>query len=120
MILTYSKDQFEAKIKAGIKIHTIREDKTNRWKEGMSIQHWRGNPRNVKLNPRQFGSDVCMGIQKILITKDREISVGDRFLTPVEIEALAINDGFESLRQFWAWFSEPFIGKIIHFTDFKY
>lgn len=36
---------FEAKIKAGTKIHTIREDEHDRWKPGMAIHFWIGTPR---------------------------------------------------------------------------
>ncbi len=36
---------FEAKIKAGIKIHTIRDDAHDRWKPGMAIHFWIGTPR---------------------------------------------------------------------------
>lgn len=36
---------FEAKIKAGTKIHTIRDDVHDRWKPGMPIHFWIGTPR---------------------------------------------------------------------------
>jgi len=36
---------FEAKIKAGMKIHTIRDDAHDRWKPGMPIHFWIGTPR---------------------------------------------------------------------------
>ena len=29
-------------------------------------------------------------------------------------------DGFESLNQFFRWFSDDFYGQIIHWTDFRY
>lgn len=54
MLLTFSKPQFKNLILDGTKIHTIRLDKTNRWKKGMKIHFWMGNPRNVKNNPHQF------------------------------------------------------------------
>lgn len=37
-----------------------------------------------------------------------------------EPKTLALNDGFESVKQFFQWFNEPFVGKLIHWTDSKY
>lgn len=37
-----------------------------------------------------------------------------------QIEELAMNDGFESVDQFFAWFNKDWKGKIIHWTDLKY
>ena len=51
MLLTYSLDRFVPAILDGTKKHTIRADHHNRWRAGMPIQHWRGNPRNVKNKP---------------------------------------------------------------------
>jgi hypothetical protein len=64
MILTYSNPRFKDLILSGEKIHTIREDKTGRWKPGMSIQHWMGNPRNPSKNPHQFAKGECKAVQK--------------------------------------------------------
>lgn len=105
MILTYSHERFPDLIKAGIKIHTIRVDKNNRWKPGMTIQHWMHNPRNQSKNPHQFGTGVCRSIQKIKIMPD---------LKMIQI------DGFTNARMFWKWFHEPFVGRLIHFTYYKY
>jgi hypothetical protein len=64
MILSF-KPQFVGKILSGEKIHTIREDKTGRWKEGMKIHFWCGNPRNPSKNPYQFKEGICTGVQDI-------------------------------------------------------
>ena len=131
MILTYSFDKFVDAIKSGEKIHTIREDSYGRWKPGITIQHWRGNPRNVKMNPYLFHKGKCVSIQEIIIRRGCDkmkhgltILVDDRFLTDDEIERLIKNDGL-TVSEFRDWFlSEPgtswFTGKIIHFTDFRY
>jgi hypothetical protein len=39
-----------------------------------------------------------------------------------EIEDLAINDGFDDVADFWAWFDQysPFSGKLIHWTGLRY
>jgi len=43
-----------------------------------------------------------------------------RLLSEIELEQLAKNDGFNSVEDFWNWFTEDFKGQIIHFTDFRY
>lgn len=130
MLLTFSKDRFELFIKSGIKIHSIREDKSNRWKQGMKIHLWRGNPRNVSQNPYSFGERVCISMQKIFIHPDfgpsgglySFVTIDGRQITGDELEQLARNDGFSSVRQFFLWFKKTgdFTGKIIHWTDKKY
>ena len=128
MILTFSKEQFKNKIQAGIKIHTIREDKANRWRMGKLIQHWLHNPRNVSKHPHQFGENSCTGTQSITISwtefmfqKKPYVFIDDVKLTPDQVERLAINDGFESSKSFFAWFKDDIENwKIIHWTDFRY
>ena len=138
MILTYSKDQFVAQIKAGTKIHTIRTDKPRRWRPNLKIQHWRGNPRFTNRNPFHFKDDVCKSVQDIIITRADEtdlfpeqldVRVSDpatdswHFLTSEQIAELAQNDGL-TLKQFRLWFVPPnnpiFEGRIIHWTDKTY
>lgn len=140
MLLTYSKERFKPAILAGEKIHTIREDKTNRWRPGMSIQHWLFNPRHKKFRPaHQFLENECRSIQNIMILRspsmpyglavlidfeieDKMVKAG-RWLQDFEITLLAQNDGLtvDELRE---WFvpegSKPFYGRIIHWTDLKY
>lgn len=123
MILTFSKPEFEQKILSGIKIHTLRVDPKNRWKNGMKIHFWLHNPRNKNKNPRQFHF-VDLGImhyQNVIIYKKDSIYIDNRKLSMHEIRQLAINDGFENETEFWEWFNEPpFILKLIHWTEFKY
>ena len=116
------------------KLHTIREDKTDRWKPGtmidffinvrkpnmfrfaprvpvVSVQkidiNWCDNPYNDNLNPVVWIDD--------LIFYDKEFSTGED-----KMRQLAINDGFETTEDFFAYFNEDFKGKIIHWTDLKY
>lgn len=126
MILTYSKEQFKNKYLVGIKIHTIREDRNNRWKIGMKIQQWLFNPRHIKKHPHQFGEDVCKRIQTIDIRYDEFMSQriphiyidGLKILDKKVIEQISVNDGFESSKSFFAWFNKDIEGwKIIHWTD---
>ncbi len=124
MILSYSMPRFEILIKAGIKIHTIREDKTNRWKPEMKIHHWMHNPRNVSKNPFQFthpGTDILISKQEITIEPSYKLVIIDgKPLRPSEIDTLAHNDGLQNELVFFNWFTTSYQGYILHFTDHKY
>ena len=131
MLLTFTKPQFKNLIKQGIKQHTIREDKNSRWKVGNSIQFWMGNPRNVhaKNKPHQFGTGVCSRVETIRMYFDLaedwqtdSVKIGnDIFLkTNDELNAFAVNDGFENWSQMKLWFDNEdkmFVGKIIFWKD---
>jgi len=121
MILTFSKPKFVSRIALGIKIHTIREDKTERWYTGRTIHFWFGNPRNIKNNPYQFRKGICILTQKIEI-KNKCIYIDNRELKLCsdKVELLAIQDGFDSGQEFFEWFDKDFSGKLIHWTDYKY
>lgn len=133
MLLTFSKEQFQYKTEAGIKIHTLRKDPRGRWKPGMKIHMWLHNPRNVSKHPFCFdqGKKV-VSIQKVrLLSKERMVLIGRGTyhtmldqeswqIMPMLDQELAINDGFESTASFWAWFKEDFEGVIIHWTDKRY
>ena len=109
---------FEEKIKKGIKLHTIREDSTNRWKEGRKI-HFSTGSRTLHYNC--FKEGVCISVQEIHI-KNRTIGIDGRWLDQSEIEYLSDNDGFDCVEDFWAWFDQyhEFWGKLIHWTDLRY
>ena len=111
---------FEDKIKKGIKLHTIRKDEHKRWKEGMKI-HFSTGSRTPQYN--NFKTGVCKGIQSIEI-RNRNIYIDDRELPLLsdKVEWLAVNDGFDSIEDFWAWFDQysPFTGRIIHWSDIRY
>lgn len=120
MLLTFSKPKFKDLIKQGIKRHTIRKDKHNRWKVGNSIQFWLGNPRNVhaKNKPHQFGTGVCCKVAPISIYPNNDAIICDGYgLEMYEIEYLAIHDGFESWEEMKTFFTEDFEGKIIFWKD---
>jgi len=121
MILTFSEDKFVDRIKSGVKVHTIREDKTDRWKVGRTIQFWRGNPRNVKNKPYQFGTGVCSEVHRIRIYPALDIVnvFEDENYFTMDLQKLATKDGFDSWEKMKEWFKEPFIGKIIYWEEFK-
>lgn len=115
-ILNGKPTNFKEKILAGQKIHTIREDKTNRWKVERVIQFCYGVRRKTF-------ETKCLGIQRIRIESDKinfKIWVDDKKINETEIVNLAHNDGFDSVIDFCNWFNKDFEGKIIHWTDKKY
>lgn len=123
MILGF-KQQFEMPIKRGTKIHTIRQDKPNRWKPGMLIHFAKGVRTKNYIN---FQMGQCFSMQKIEIKyfqhglgENVTVSIDGRKLQQSEVETLARNDGFDSFVDFFNWFNQDFEGKIIHWTDFKY
>ena len=121
------------------KKHTIREDKKNRWKVGKDI-HFAIGTRTK--NYFQFAPVLKVkSIQKIQIThkekeshsytnvflkddryfyKDIDVYVDEILLDIGLVSVLAINDGFDSLSDFFEYFNEDFTGKIIHWIDLKY
>ena len=146
MILGF-KPQFVPLILTGAKIHTIREDKHNRWKAGNTI-HFATGIRTK--NYRQFDIGVCYSVQTIVMVNHGnhiycKIQTGEnRYIHNdcVEYENikwyehhlkqqvgggllgdLCKNDGL-SWEDFKNWFipkeGDKFKGKIIHWTDFIY
>lgn len=131
MLLTFSKPKFESLIKDEVKIHTIRADKGNRWKVGTKIHFWLGNPRNTrgKNKPHQFGTGICSRVETIRMDFDipedwqtDKVKIGNDIIlkSKEELNALAVNDGFENWEQMKLWFDNEdkmFIGKIIFWKD---
>ncbi len=115
MILSF-KPQFVDFILQNTKIHSIREDKFDRWKPGMKI-HFATGVRTTNYN--QFKGGVCISVQDVEIDFPR-IKVDGRDLMFSERLRLAHNDGFNGLYELFEWFNKSFKGKIIHWTDFKY
>ena len=120
------------------KIHTMRLDPHNRWKAGRKIEMvYRGAGYKIidhfnKGIPELW---VCTGVQKIKLWLTGSLGeVGDNGQREQIIRIHAIvdgkridnperiipNDGFEDIIQFSRWFTKPWEGKIIHWTDFRY
>lgn len=109
------------------KIHTIREDKADRWKAGNDI-HFVINSRTK--NRFQFAPVVlCVSVQEIEIkhipfgkngNRFSQIYVDGNAINQEGEKIIALNDGFPSVEAFFQYFKEDFIGKIIHWTDLKY
>jgi hypothetical protein len=119
------------------KIHTIREDKKNRWKVSNKI-HFVINNRTK--NRFQFAPILKVkSIQKFEIKYQylKEKTIASVFMDEVlqgevilincviktssfTVDNISLNDGFESTNDFLEWFSTDFKGKMIHWTDCKY
>lgn len=121
MLLTFSKPQFVERILNGTKKHTIRDDKKNRWKVGMKIHFWKGNPRNVKNKPYQFATGIVSEILKIEIYPDKNKIVLPETETVIDkiefLNDLAVWDGFENWDEMKTWFKIDFKGKLIYFKN---
>ncbi|POS00940.1 hypothetical protein Q361_11744 [Flavobacterium croceum DSM 17960] len=120
MLLTFSKQKFEDLIKKNIKQHTIRADKTNRWKAGNSIQFWNGNPRNTrgKMKPYQFGNAIVDRVLPIEIYPNENKIIVENFTYEKEnLDYIAVNDGFDNWEEMKTFFTENFTGKLIIWKD---
>ncbi len=103
------------------KMHTIREDKHNRWKPGIKIHP----VINSRTKDRfQFAPTLlCVSVQEVVIEWVNgwfTICVDGRPLNLADKARISFNDGFDSIEHFKSWFSKDFSGKIIHWTDLKY
>lgn len=112
---------FKEKHSSGHKIHTMREDVKNRWRVGMGMQLCYG----VRTKQFEMWADTeCKAIQIVNIKYSGsaipEITIDGRLCHALEIVMLAINDGFDSLDDFLAWFDKDGEYKLLHWTDFIY
>lgn len=121
MILSFKKE-FEPLITSGSKIHTIREDKPNRWKKDRCI-HFATGVRTKHYN--QFKKGVCVSVQDIEVLPSKNV---DEFTIYIDgnracltqMVTLAKNDGFKNLHEFSRFFKDGVKGKIIHWTNHNY
>lgn len=123
MVIGFNK-QFVPKIKRGIKIHSIREDKHNRWKAGMTM-HMATGVRTKKY--KQFAKKKCISVQSIsiihfdsIVEQWSEVFIASRKISNAEVILLARRDGFANKEEFFKWFDKNYRGRIIHWTSFKY
>ena len=112
------------------KIHTIREDKADRWRPGVPIHFVIGNRTKKRF---QFAPVVPVISTQHIVIERNELNF-DWDLAPSQVMSIKIdgregpinllrqNDGFHSMTNFIRWWpaGSRFEGKIIHWTDFKY
>lgn len=132
MILGFKKEhppgtptRFKEKTLTGIKIHSMREDIHDRWQPGNSIQMAYGvrTTNYEQWNEGREDLSVCVSTQKAQIKWkgfDCTLTIDGRQLSQEELEQFAINDGFDDVVQFMAWFNKSKKYKIIHWTSKRY
>lgn len=142
MVLAF-KPQFVEPILLGTKVHTLREDISYRWHEGC-LMHMATGVRTKAYH--QFAFHTCKSVQSVELWErasaaarnsnlkiegeEPVIIVDERPLTIEEATLFALNDGFDSLEDFFEFFlpkserSEGaclfFAGRLLHWTDLKY
>lgn len=113
------------------KLHTIRDDKNDRWKAGNKIDFF----INCR-QPNMFRFAPVLPVvstQKVLMSYYHsdiiQISIDDRELfSYTERLEFALNDGFDSWEDFFNYFypkikvapKEIYTSKLIHWTDLRY
>lgn len=120
------KHQFVQQILSGDKIHTLREDRHNRWESGKLMQMYT-DVRTKKM--KLFNATPCVDTQNVIIAwargldcvDDAQIIIVDgRILNYNETIEFAKNDGFKNVKDFEEWFKNDCEMKLIHWTDKKY
>lgn len=137
MILGFSKTRivggckiptdFKEKIKSGKKLHTVRFDFHDRWKPGRKI-HFVYGARSS--NYECFKEGECKSVQDVFIKQYNNdphhphnyVMIDGRKLDYPRLEWFIGNDGFDTIYEFWEWFSSygTFSGKLIHWSNLKY
>jgi hypothetical protein len=129
MVIGFKK-QFVEHILTGRKVHTVRDDKGNRWKAGMLMHMYTGGRFSKEYH--QFAKKECKGIQDIFTTYFNgrlQITVDDTYLFGhLERTNFAISDGFNDWDDFVKYWlpvidtmpEKTFKGKVIHWTYFRY
>lgn len=119
------------------KLHTMREDKNDRWKTGNKIDFFINARQKdmFRFAPVLPVIDIQKveiiwhgeGIRVVNIYIDGECYVQNYapdFNTSRQreerMQQLATNDGFDNITDFLNYFNKNFKGKIIHWTNFKY
>lgn len=128
------------------KVHTFREDLKDRWHVGTKIDFfincrqkdmfrfapvlpvvstqkveitWKENTISFKYLGLEFDRSCIIKIDNRFFG-DVYLLDGKVLTSSYNLPELAMNDGFDTLEDFLAYFKEDFKGKIIHWTDLKY
>lgn len=108
------------------KIHSLREDIHDRWCVGMKI-HFYVWSRTKKATCFGIGevkaiqyAIINAQLQRIFIMDEKNGLGHSRELLGTDLADFVLNDGFDSIDQFWKFFTQSKTYKLIHWTDFKY
>jgi hypothetical protein len=117
MILGFNEDFIPA-IKAGTKVHTIREGQ--RWRAGDVAEFY---ARAQEPDRYEFWeSRPVVAVQAVELTTAGLLLDG-RLLPPPELLALAQADGFATADELLAFFADkplPLCGQLVHWTALRY
>ena len=117
------------------KIHTIREDKNDRWKVGNKIDFFINARQKdmfrfapvlpvVSVQKVEIIWGHCSGKKTVRVFIDEKsfacVIFEKELIVTGKMLQLAQNDGFDTIEDFFAYFNKDFTGKIIHWTDFRY
>ena len=106
------------------KIHTVRRDRENKYKPGgvLHCVHADGF--------QQFAQRAILSTQEFRVEfrgDDYAVAIDGRWLKTEELRLLIKYDGFKSFAHFEAFINQyktpdgsPYVGKILHFTSFRY
>lgn len=121
---------FDYKKNVKQKLHTIREDKNNRWKAGVIIdffinartkEMFRFAPRIPVVSTQKIEIIHCSyDGEKYNMDKGVWIRIDDIVISDFLVNELAQNDGFDTVEEFFKYFNTDFSGIIIHWTNFRY
>lgn len=108
------KKQFSDRIRQGIKRQTIRPKRKRPTKPGEILYLYTGLRTQ---HTQKLGEFRCTSVEEILVSTSAEIFIGQRRLTPDEIQDLASKDGFNSTQEFISFFEQiyglPWEGQLI-------
>jgi hypothetical protein len=112
MILSFQ-EQFVPLILSKSKCTTIRKDTSKRWRPGLEIQFWKGNPRNIHQNPYQFGLATCSFVRLIRVVSSKEEIYFDNKWWNMENDSLdilrfVVGDGFATTKEFFQFFLDTY------------
>lgn len=110
------------------KKHTIRADTFKRWKVGMDIHFVINNRQKNRYQFAPIRKVVSIQTIEIIYSDDETtratenpiVKVDGRKVKRKHLPQLAMNDGFQTLQEFFDWFNDSFTGIIIHWTEIKY
>ncbi len=117
------------------KLHTIRDDKNDRWKVATKIDFFINARQKsmfrfapvlpvvsiqefvleYELSSSPIGRGACVWIDNVKFWWFDDINKDDQ-----KMLHFAQNDGFDTIEDFFAYFNKDFTGKLIHWTDLKY
>jgi hypothetical protein len=117
MILGFNEDFIPA-IKAGTKVHTIREGQ--RWQAGNTAEFY---ARAQAPDRYEFWEPLpVLLVQEVELTTEG-LLIDGRLLSPAELLTLAQADGFATAEGLLAFFADkplPLRGQLVHWTNLRY